>query len=161
MDPVPTPASTPSVPAGLANAFVPLAGIITAGQPTAEQLEALARDGVAVVIDLRGATEPRGFDEAGLLDRLAVEYHRIPVTASLDATQIDAVRALLRGRDGRSVLVHCKSANRVGGAMLPYLVLDEEMSVHDALTLAQRIGLRSEELAHAALGYVDAAEGDA
>lgn len=157
---MPTPSSTPSPPPRLDNAFVPLPGVITAGQPTAEQLETLARDGVAVVVDLRGPTEPRGFDERALLARLGVEYHNVPVTSSLDATQIDAVRDLLRERNGRAVLVHCKSANRVGGAMLPYLVLDEAMPVHDALALAQRIGLRSEELAHAALVYVDAAEAD-
>jgi hypothetical protein len=43
--------------------------------------------------------------------------------------------------------------------MLPYLILDEHLSHEDALEVAQRIGLRSEELAQDALDYVDAATG--
>ena len=148
-----------ALPAGLPNASQPLPGIITAGQPSAEQLEALARDGVAVIVDLRGTTEPRGFDERATAARLGLDYHNIPITSTLGAEEIEAVRALLRERAGRAVLVHCKSANRVGGAMLPYLILDEHLSREDALNVAQRIGLRSEELAHDALDYVDAAAG--
>jgi protein tyrosine phosphatase (PTP) superfamily phosphohydrolase (DUF442 family) len=156
--PVPTPASTPTIPPGLANGFAPLPGIITAGQPSAGQLEALARDGVATVVDLRGTTEPRGFDERALAERLGLDYHNIPVTTTLGAAEIDAVRALLRDRAGKAVLVHCKSANRVGGALLPYLILDEQLPREEALDVAQQVGLRSAELAQAALDYVDAAD---
>ena len=150
--------STRGLPAGLPNGSQPLPGIITAGQPSAEQLEALARDGVATVVDLRGTTEPRGFDERALAARLGLDYHNIPITTTIGTAEIDAVRALLRDRAGKAVLVHCKSANRVGGAMLPYLILDEHLSREDALNVAQQIGLRSEEFAHDALDYVDAAD---
>lgn len=158
---MPTPASTPPIPPGLDNAFVPLPGVITAGQPTAGQIEALARDGVEVVIDLRGPAEPRGFDERAVVERLGLEYHNIPVGATLGAAEIERVSALLRQRSVRTVLVHCKSANRVGGAMLPYLILDEQLPRGEALATAQEIGLRSEDLARAAFAYVDRADAGA
>lgn len=157
---MPTPPSTP-LPAGLVNAAEPLPGIVTAGQPSTGQLEALARAGVEIVIDLRAPNEPRGFDEKDVVERLGLEYHNIPVDAALGDAEIDAVRALLRARADRTVLLHCKSANRVGAVMVPYLVLDERLSRDAALAVAQQIGLRSDDLTRVVLGVVDRAGGDA
>ena len=147
---------TPAIPDGLPNAGTPVAGIITAGQPSAAQLAGLAAGGIEVVIDLRGASEPRGFEEPAAAKELGLEYHSVPVDGNVGPREFDAVRALLRARAGRPVLVHCKSANRVGAALIPYLMLDEHLSRDAALESASRIGLRSEELARAALAYVDA-----
>ena len=148
---------TVAVPADLPNASVPLPGVITAGQPSAQQFEQLARDGVEIVADLRAASEDRGFDEAGAAARLAVEYHHIPVVgAAIGAREFEAMRTLLRSRGTRPVLVHCKSANRVGAALIPYLVLDEHRSKEDALHLARQVGLRSDDMARAAFAHVDA-----
>lgn len=146
----------PSPPAGLPNAGVPVPGIITAGQPNAAQLEELARGGIEIVADLRAASEDRGFDEPGAAARLGLEYHSIPVVgASIGAREFAAVRALLRARGTRPVLVHCKSANRVGAALIPWLVLDQHRSPEDALAIARRVGLRSDDMARAALAYLD------
>lgn len=151
---------TLALPPGLPNAGTPLPGVITAGQPTAQQFEQLARDGVEIVADLRAASEDRGFDEAGAAARLAVEYHHIPVIgASIGPREFDAVRALLRHRGTRPVLLHCKSANRVGAALIPYLILDEHRSKDDALLIARQVGLRSDDMARAAFAHVDAHHG--
>ena len=157
MIPDQTTGRTPLPPAGMPNAGVPVPGVITAGQPTAEQLAQLARGGVQVVADLRAPGEDRGFDERALAASLALEYHNIPVTgATIGAREFAALRSLMRARGTRPVLVHCKSANRVGAALIPWLVLDEHRSNEDALLLARQIGLRSDEMARAAIAYVDA-----
>ena len=144
------------LPAGLPNAGIPVPGVITAGQPTAAQLEQLAHSGVEIVADLRAASEDRGFDEPGTSARLALEYHSIPVVgASIGAREFGAVRSLLRARGTRPVLVHCKSANRVGAALIPWLVLDQNHSMEEAFAIARRVGLRSDEMARAAIAYVE------
>ena len=144
------------LPAGLPNAGIPVPGVITAGQPNAAQLEQLARSGVEIVADLRAASEDRGFDEPGAAARLALEYHSIPVIgASIGAREFGAVRSLMRTRGTRPILVHCKSANRVGAALIPWLVLDQHRSREDALAIARQIGLRSDDMARAAFAYVD------
>ena len=50
--------------------------IITSGQPTADQLRALAAEGLATVINL--ATHGLE-DEAGLVRSLGMTYHHVPV----------------------------------------------------------------------------------
>jgi protein tyrosine phosphatase (PTP) superfamily phosphohydrolase (DUF442 family) len=135
---------------------MPLPWVITAGQPTTAQLEQLARSGVEVVADLRAAGEDRGFDEPAAAARLHLEYHSIPVVgASIGGREFEAVRSLLRARGTRPILVHCKSANRVGAALIPWLVLDEHHSREDALAIARQVGLRSDDMARAAFDHLD------
>jgi len=134
---------------------MPVDGIVTAGQPAANQFAALAASGVSTVIDLRAPGEPRGFDEPAAARAAGVEYHNIPVVAgSLTASEFDQVRELLRAPDRRPVLLHCVSANRVGAVLLPYLVLDELRSPDEALRIAHDVGLRSDELAKTAFDYI-------
>ncbi len=146
-----------ALPDGLPNGGVPLPALVTSGQPTAEQLAQLAAAGVSVVIDLRAKAEPRGFDEPATAARLGLEYHNVPVDgASVGAPEFDAVRALLAASSTRPTLLHCKSANRVGAVLVPWLVLDERRSREEAVEIARQVGLRSDEMTRAALDYVDA-----
>lgn len=84
-----------------------------------------------------------------------MEYVALPVTPEtlVDAT-FDRMRALLKDHDKRPIVVHCQSANRVGGVMLPFLVLDEGRTPEDALALAGEIGLRNPDYARMAIDYV-------
>ena len=139
----------------LPNGAAPLDGVFTAAQPSAAQLQALARAGVGTVVDLRAANESRGFDEAAVVAEAGMTYQPIPVTPqTLGAAEFDAVRAVLRERGDRPVLVHCASANRVGALLIPYLVLDEGRAPDEALRIATAVGLRSDDLAQAAFAYV-------
>ncbi|GAC1516476.1 MAG: hypothetical protein NVS1B4_11630 [Gemmatimonadaceae bacterium] len=134
---------------------MPLPGVVTAGQPTALQLKELAAAGIATVVDLRAPNEIRGFDEETVTCASGLDYHNIPVTAeSLAPHHFDQVRDLLRSSDKRPILVHCASANRVGAVLLPYLVLDEGRTSDEALQIAHRVGLRSDELARTAFAYI-------
>ena len=154
-DPVMTRTLSPALAATLANGHMPMDGILTAGQPRADQFASLAAEGIATVIDIRAPDEPRGFDEPAAVRAAGMEYHNMPVVAgSLTSAEFDQVRALLRAPDKRPVLFHCASANRVGALLMPYLVLDEQRSPDDALRIANDVGLRSDELARTAFEYI-------
>jgi protein tyrosine phosphatase (PTP) superfamily phosphohydrolase (DUF442 family) len=133
----------------------PTEGVITSGQPSASQLASLGAAGCVTVVDLRAPAEPRGFDEPAAVTASGMEYFPIPFTAeTLGDAQFDRIREVLRERAERPLLVHCASANRVGALLIPFFMLDEGRSQNDALALAQRVGLRSAELAAKALDYV-------
>jgi uncharacterized protein (TIGR01244 family) len=132
----------------------PLADIATAGQPTAAQIARAAESGVRTVVDLRAEAEPRGYDEAAAVRAAGMEYVLIPITpATLDDAAFDRFLAVMRDPARRPVLVHCATANRVGGLLMPFLLLDERMPESAALQMAQRIGLRSREYAALATDY--------
>ncbi|HEU5220372.1 MAG TPA: hypothetical protein VFU23_17050 [Gemmatimonadales bacterium] len=140
--------------AGTANAAEPVPGILTAGQPGQAQLEALAAQGVKTVIDLRDPMEPRPFDEPGLVRRLGMTYLNISVRhGALDDATMDSALDALRRSAPEPLLLHCASANRVGGVLIPYLMLDKGMSEEDAVATAMRVGLRAADLLEWALDY--------
>lgn len=140
---------------GLANASCPLKGIATAGQPNEEQLRQLAENGYKTVLDLRAPAEHRGFDEAAAVRAAGMEYINLPVLGPPDDETIDRARQVLRDETKHPVLVHCASANRVGGLLIPHFVLDRGQEPQAALNTAVSVGLRDRNLAEAALAYVD------
>ena len=140
---------------GLANASCPLEGIAAAGQPREEHLRQLAESGYKAVVDLRAPEEPRGYDEAAAAREAGLEYVNLPVAGPPEDETFDHFRQVMRDPSKRPVLVHCGSANRVGALLIPYLVLDEGQGPQEALNTAVSVGLRSRELADAALAYVN------
>jgi uncharacterized protein (TIGR01244 family) len=139
---------------GLKDASLPLDDVATAGQPERGHLEQLAEAGYRTVLDLRGPDEDRGFDERAEARDAGLMYLNVPVGQSLPDDAIERVRAVLDDESNRPLLVHCGSASRVGGAMIPYLVLDKGMSPDEAVRMARDIGLKSDELERDALAYV-------
>jgi protein tyrosine phosphatase (PTP) superfamily phosphohydrolase (DUF442 family) len=139
---------------GMLNAYCPLPGVVTGGQPSREHLQALADAGVKVVLDLRLPNEPRPFDEPAEVEAAGMEYVLVPVQGAVPDASFDAVRALLADPAKRPVLFHCASANRVGALLLPYLMLNEGQSRDEAVGTAKAVGLRDPMLAQLALDYV-------
>lgn len=139
---------------GVPNACQLLPTVVTGGQPTPEHLDALAKSGNAVVIDMREAMEPRGFDEPALVRELGMEYKLVPVGPhTMSDTTLGNLRTALAEAGDRPVFIHCGSGNRVGGALIPVLMLDQGMEEEDAIDTAMRVGLRSAELMEWGLGY--------
>jgi len=98
--------------------------------------------------------EPRPVDEAALVRELGMEYINIPVRAgSLDDTSLEHILAVLRSAGDRTVFFHCGSGSRVGGALIPYFILDQGMEEQDAVDQAMRVGLRSAECMEWGLDY--------
>jgi protein tyrosine phosphatase (PTP) superfamily phosphohydrolase (DUF442 family) len=139
---------------GVANACQILPSVITGGQPNAAQLRALKDAGGRIVLDVRDPMEPRLVDEPSLVRELGMEYVNIPVRAgSLDDATMERILTVLRDAGDRMVFFHCRSGNRVGGALIPYLILDQGMEEQDAVDQAMRVGLRSAEIMEWGLDY--------
>lgn len=122
----------------------PRPGLHTGGQPTQEQLQALAKQGVTTVVDLRGDDEDRGFDEAATAKALGLRYERLPINGAEDLTSANA-RQLKQLLDagGDQVLLHCASGNRVG-ALLAIMAREQEgASREQALELGKQAGMKS------------------
>jgi protein tyrosine phosphatase (PTP) superfamily phosphohydrolase (DUF442 family) len=139
---------------GVANACQILPNVITGGQPNAAQLRALKDAGGGIVLDLRDPMEPRPVDEPAVVKELGMEYVNVPVRAgSLDDPTLDRILSVLRNAGEKTVFFHCGSGNRVGGALIPYFILDQNMEEQDAVEQAMRVGLRSAEMMEWGLDY--------
>ncbi len=89
--------------------------LITGGQPTAEQLAAVAAEGFATVVNL--ATFDPAYslpDEAGLVGALGMTYYAIPVDWEnpTDADFAAFERVMAQLTDGQA-LIHCAANYRV------------------------------------------------
>ncbi|HRF48876.1 MAG TPA: protein tyrosine phosphatase family protein [Anaerolineales bacterium] len=83
--------------------------VLTGGQPTAEQLEAVAAEGYTAVINLAPYDPTRSLaDEAGLARSLGLAYDHIPVDWA-DPTDADfaAFEQIMLRRAGAKILIHC------------------------------------------------------
>lgn len=139
---------------GAPNSALPLPWLATAGQPTAAHFAAARDAGVTTVIDLRDPMEPRPFDEAATLAELGMTYINVPVVSGALSDQvIEKVLAAVRAHANEPTILHCASANRVGGALIPYFILDQGMEEQAAVDAAMAVGLRSAELMEWGLEY--------
>lgn len=142
--------------AGVPNASLPFPGLAASGQPSAAALMAFQAAGGSVVLDIRDPMEPRPFDEAQLVPGLGMEYVNVSVRQdSLDDATMDRVLEIVRrsADQGRPLLIHCASANRVAGTLLPYFILDKGMGEDEAVEAAMRVGLRGVDLMEWGLDY--------
>lgn len=139
---------------GVVNVCLVTPNVVTGGQPSASNLAALGKIGGAIVLDLRDPMEPRPLDEPQSAKAAGLEYINIPVTpATQNDTTLERVLSVLRGAGTRTVFVHCGSGNRVGGALIPWLILDLGFNEEDAVNQAMKVGLRSAELMQWGLDY--------
>ena len=89
--------------------------LITAGQPTAEQLQAAAREGVRTVINLAPSDEPSALpDEAGVVQALGMTYHHIPIDWEKPTEQdFASFEQVMQTRTAGKTLIHCAANFRV------------------------------------------------
>jgi protein tyrosine phosphatase (PTP) superfamily phosphohydrolase (DUF442 family) len=136
------------------NFGAPHPGFFTSGQPDREQFEALREQGVKTVIDIRDPMEPRPVDEPALMRELGMTYLNVSVRqGALDDAVMDAVLEAIRKSDSQPLLLHCASANRVGGVLIPYFMIDKGMSEEAAVEAAMKVGLRGADLLEWGLDY--------
>lgn len=136
------------------NACQPLPGLVTGGQPSAADLERFRAVGGGIVLDLRDRMEPRPFDEPSAAQLLGLEYVNVSVhSGTLNDATMELVLETLRSAGDRPVFMHCASGSRVGGAIIPYFMLDHGLEEDDAVAQAMRVGLRSAELMEWGVDY--------
>jgi protein tyrosine phosphatase (PTP) superfamily phosphohydrolase (DUF442 family) len=148
---------------GVPNLAHPYPWLITGGQPDATALAALAKAGVRDIFDLRAVDEPRAFDERAACAALGLRYLPIPIgPGDLSDSKFTAFRHhLIAHGPGLPMFVHCSTGNRVGAALLPWLVLDEGVGEDLALEMAHGMGLKDADLTQMAEGYIHAHEAPA
>lgn len=120
---------------------------LSAGQPTAAQLDLAARAGVKHVINLRTTEEEAGFNESELVESLGMNYYSLPVAGGVGINPDNALALsrILEGIDGEPVIVHCATGNRVGGLMA-FSAIAEGASIREAMAEGERWGMTSERL---------------
>jgi len=141
--------------AGLPNAAEPVAGWVTGGQPTEQQLKAFKVAGGEVVLDNRDPMEPRPYDEPSVVRAAGLQYMSLPIVHGAVTTDtMKIMHEALRRLVGKKALLHCSSGNRTSAALIPYLMIETRMEEENAAEVAMRGGLRSAELMEIALQYV-------
>lgn len=125
-----------------------------AGQFGPDDVAALVERGIERVITLRTPGEV-DWDERAALEAAGIELLEIPLRAP-DTFTDDAFSALRSQLSHRTapMLVHCGSANRVGGLWIPYRVLDQGVPLERAVAEARTIGLRTPGYEQRARAYV-------
>lgn len=132
----------------------PAADLYAAGQPSPQELSALAREGVRTIINLRGPDEQVGFDEASEAERLGMRYVTIPITGAQDLVPETVAHFSHELSDARAkgpVLIHCGSSNRVGALLALDAGITHGASRDAALALGRQSGLSALEPAVDAL----------
>ncbi len=102
------------------------ARLSTSGQPSVEELGAVARAGFEVVINLALHDDPRYSltDEAGSVTGLGMTYVHIPVQFTAPtADDLLAYFAAMESHEGRRMLVHCAANKRVTAFLGLYRIL--------------------------------------
>ncbi|MDN5698473.1 MAG: sulfur transferase domain-containing protein [Rubrobacter sp.] len=118
-------------------------------------------------MDLRTGEEDRGLS-GGVTEMQAVrsagmEYVSLPLASeagAYTAGAFDRFREIMSEASRRPLLVHCRTATRVEPLILAYLALDEGKSIEEAVSLADEIGARKQELHERALSYIESRQSD-
>jgi uncharacterized protein (TIGR01244 family) len=128
----------------------------TAAQPKDTAWQKLSANGFKSVLNLRTANE--GVDlnkEREMVEQAGMRYISIPVNgADPKAEQVEAFIKAVRDAQNQPMLIHCASANRVGGFFMIYRVLEQGWSEDKALEEAKQIGLASPGLTKFAQDYI-------
>jgi protein tyrosine phosphatase (PTP) superfamily phosphohydrolase (DUF442 family) len=120
---------------------------ISAGQPTVEQFKELHSKGYEVCINMRSSGEDDFNPEETTLGELGVKYYNIPFfdqDNSISKENLDKISDLFKSHKTK-ILIHCKSANRVG-AWYYYFLRSEGVLKEDAHKNAVAMGLTKLEL---------------
>lgn len=125
----------------------PAPNLLTAGQPTAADFEALAAAGLKHIVNLRPTTEDAGFDEAALASKLGLSYTVVPISGpgDLNLARAKDLDAALAATQGQPALVHCASSNRVGALLALRAAWLQGKSSDEALALGRAGGLTKME----------------
>ena len=135
-------AGTGSAPEDLLrNGRMPVEGVLTGGQPTTEQLEALRAAGYETLLNLRTEGES-GNTSRDVAEAMGFTYVELPIAGAdgLTPENVKAFAELLEEAKGPTV-VHCGSGNRVGAMFALKAAWVDGASPQEALELGKAAGL--------------------
>ena len=95
------------------------------------------------------------WDEKAAIESAGLSFAKVPFRTADELTDdvFDTVRGLLADKS-KPTLLHCGSANRVGGVWLTHRVLDEGVELEIAIAEAKTIGLKNSSIQEKALDYI-------
>ncbi|WP_149980147.1 fused DSP-PTPase phosphatase/NAD kinase-like protein [Pseudoalteromonas rhizosphaerae] len=130
----------------LTNYANPQQHIYTAGQPSKEQFQQLAKQGIKYVINLRGDGE-NNWDEQALVTNLGLQYFSLPISSRADINIENAkkLQQLLAQASESPTLLHCASGNRVGALIALYNAIELNQPIEKAIETGKQWGLKSLE----------------
>lgn len=129
------------------------------GTPDETTCNAMKKQHVTHVIDLRRDDEPSLTceSESARLQDLGIHYLRYALGKAPPAGDFDFLRSLLKDLPrGARVVIHCSNGNRAAAALCPWLVLDKEMPLEEAMRVARLAGLKLPETEEAVRRYITA-----
>ncbi len=138
------PATTPEL---LPNATAPLPGVLSGGQPSIEQVRALAASGYTTIINTRLHDEDDFSAEIAEAEALGMTYVQIPVGGADDLT-MEHVQILADAMDASAgnVAIHCRSGNRVGALLALKAAWIDQAPPEEAIEVGLNGGLTRLEL---------------
>jgi len=133
-------------------------GLATAGQPSADALRELASLGFKTVVNLRTESESGVAEEEQVLREIGLRYVHVPISpASFSLDDVEAVSRVLDDAEQSPLLLHCASANRVGGVWAVMQVQrgeERDAAIHEG----REIGLRDGAMLEAVERVLDGLE---
>lgn len=123
--------------------------IVVGGQASTAELRELSIAGFRRIIDLRPATEDRGFDEPSSVAAENLEYRQLPIAYAADLTMANVQQFDQWFADPACplTLVHCASGNRVGALFALRAAWLHGKNVAAALNEGRAAGLKGMEAA--------------
>ncbi len=118
-------------------------GLIGTGQPTTEELQGLANEGVKTLINLRREGESTlPADWQAQVEAAGIRYVWMPIAGAPDVneTKARALAEVLKGAE-RPVAIQCGSSNRVGALLALKAKLIDGKSTEEAIAYGKNGGL--------------------
>jgi uncharacterized protein (TIGR01244 family) len=129
-------------------------GLVTAGQPSEDDLKAAKARGFTVVVNARTPGEGGSLEnERAIVEGLGMSYYEIPVEKDPDALtemQAKALARVIADHGTQGVLLHCGSGNRASSLLALYLATDGGLDANEALEIGKKAGITRWEEAMAA-----------
>lgn len=129
--------------------------IYLAGQPAADDMQALKDAGITRVISIRGEGEI-DWDEKAAVEAAGMEFVNVPMATPEDMTDeaLANIRGMLSENKDKPVMLHCGAAVRAAAVWMTYKAIDEKAGVQEAFKSANRMLSVPEKWAGPAGEYV-------
>lgn len=121
--------------------------VFVSGQPSADELAAMAAEGFVAVVNLRHDGEPEQIigvaEEAGIVQSNGMAYHSHPIGgAPLDRAQVAETIAFIDGfaHRGGKVLLHCRKGGRAAAFAAIRDAVATGQTAHEAFARAAAQG---------------------
>lgn len=128
---------------GVMNAREPIPGLITAGQLTEDQMQALAAAGYENFVSLRLPGENGAGWEEAFADRQGLTFTRLPISGADDLTRenVEEMDRILDAAGGKPTVLYCGSSNRVGAMLALRAHWLDGADAGEALALGRAAGM--------------------